>query len=850
MAEQIGNRNLKEQEGRDAMIAAAIIVPVVTLAAVGYVVAGLMGLSATTSPIHLLSLTTVQDFGLAHFARIWGITPNPGIRFDVVYGLTLTAVGSLARLVWSYVAQARAKRNPQLVPMRQLSRAHLRRLTSSGGLGMVALLWLVVVGATSLVAGNALGGVVLGTALSVELSIYLAYQLAGGQASAELPKDRFVLGNTAGSFVMAPPNQALMIFAGPRSGKSSGLIIPNVLHLDESSLVFTSTRSDILVKTAKHRSQLGTVWLYDPMHLTNPLPDGVQRINWTPMSGCEFLTVALRHSDEFTTGVSEGTDDKNGFFAQSASRLLASAFHVAAIHHLPMSDIPKLIQERSLQSLLGLAQQKSEAQVLSIIQSLVGFRELNSIQATAAATTSIFSTKFIANPDPSDVTFDPLALLNGQNTLAIIAKSDLGGTLTASPLTTSLLTDIYTEIHALSQAQSDGRLPISHCWLLDEFFALGGLSALPQMASESAGRNHHLAIALQSAEQLTVLYGQKADTLHDLFGTKMAGSGVSSVPTLRRLEMVGGGDAAERQDRDPKKSPMKGDRLLSHEIAAMREHHWFTISQSGSKELYPMTINGNAYWKVSPFKELSEGLDALLATPLARWFSRVRQAKRELATKRTSPSTQTGSTIKAEIGATEELVGEEYSLIASEAREAVRNGVLAIKTRIGGTLGGLTRSRIAPLSVQSGPSVERPFRSGKEKGTGDVLDRGFAGSAEALADDDGPAGALLSVGLPGAVGGHPLPLRSDDDESSTFPCAGSVKDDGRASALVLAPPAVATTTVPRPPAVVLPPRLRINQHYTRCDICKQAVPPGEGWIWKEDGKSSWSGRHKSCPAEE
>jgi hypothetical protein len=47
MAEQIGNRNLKEQESRDAMIAAAIIVPVVTLAAVGYVVARLMGLRSS-----------------------------------------------------------------------------------------------------------------------------------------------------------------------------------------------------------------------------------------------------------------------------------------------------------------------------------------------------------------------------------------------------------------------------------------------------------------------------------------------------------------------------------------------------------------------------------------------------------------------------------------------------------------------------------------------------------------------------------------------------------------------------------------------------------------------------------
>jgi hypothetical protein len=130
-----------------------------------------------------------------------------------------------------------------------------------------------------------------------------------------------------------------------------------------------------------------------------------------------------------------------------------------------MSQIPGLIQERSLQTLVALAQQESDEQVREIVESLAGFRELNSFQASAAATATIFSTKFLAAPGPTDVQFDPSELLSGHPTPAIITKSDLGGTLTASPLTTSLLTAIHIEIHRLSQAQPGGRLQVRHYWL-------------------------------------------------------------------------------------------------------------------------------------------------------------------------------------------------------------------------------------------------------------------------------------------------------------------------------------------------------------------------------------------------
>ena len=289
---------------------------------------------------------------------------------------------------------------------------------------------------------------------------------------------------------------------------------------------------------------------------------------------------------------------------------------------------------------------------------------------------------------------------------------------------------------------------------------------------------------------------------------------------------------------------MKGDRLLSHEIAALREHHWLTMSQSGAKELHPMAIKGNAYWKVSPFKELSEGLDPLLATPLARWFSRVRQAKRNWPTTRTSPTAPTGGTNRAEIGVTEELIGEEYALVRAGSREAVRNGALAIKTAIVGTLGGLKRSRIAPLSVLSGSSAERAQGMSREKVIGNDSDIGHVRIRVAYRDDEGMGGGGGSAGLPWPPG-RVLGLRLRDESKTWDVLPGTSDAEGHATAVPSgAPQAVA---VAAPLMLPWPAARLVNRHPAKCDLCGQPVPSGEGWVWKEDGNPSWRGRHQDCP---
>lgn len=133
-----------------------------------------------------------------------------------------------------------------------------------------------------------------------------------------------------------------------------------------------------------------------------------------------------------------------------------------------------------------------------------------------------------------------------------------------------------------------------------------------------------------------------------------------------------------------------------------------------------------------------------------------------------SQTGHSGGILKTAIGATDERASEECALVTVETRAALRNGLLATKRAFGSTLRVLDRRKIAPLSVQSHHSAEWPFRARKEKVIGDLLDRGLADSDDALADADGPVGALVTVSVPSVVRRHPLPFRGDDDEAWTF----------------------------------------------------------------------------------
>jgi type IV secretion system protein VirD4 len=71
------------------------------------------------------------------------------------------------------------------------------------------------------------------------------------------------LGHDERGWCFVRPEQSVMILGPPRSGKTSSLIIPNVM-VSNGPVVSTSTKPDVLDATIAVRSQLGRCFLFDP----------------------------------------------------------------------------------------------------------------------------------------------------------------------------------------------------------------------------------------------------------------------------------------------------------------------------------------------------------------------------------------------------------------------------------------------------------------------------------------------------------------------------------------------------------------------------------------------------------
>jgi ABC-type antimicrobial peptide transport system ATPase subunit len=83
--------------------------------------------------------------------------------------------------------------------------------------------------------------------------------------------------------------QALLVLGPPRSGKTTSVVVPNVL-IGPGAVVTTSTKTDVVAWTAERRAKRGRTWLFDPSGAIGP--QGLTPLRWSPVTGCQDWAVA------------------------------------------------------------------------------------------------------------------------------------------------------------------------------------------------------------------------------------------------------------------------------------------------------------------------------------------------------------------------------------------------------------------------------------------------------------------------------------------------------------------------------------------------------------------------------
>ncbi len=335
-----------------------------------------------------------------------------------------------------------------------------------------------------------------------------------------------------GQWRFAQPERAVLLLGPPRSGKTSGVIIPAVLA-HQGPAIATSTKPDVARATARTRARDGRVWMFDPTGASSP-PAGLEQLRWSPVTSALTWDGAVVIARAMTLNVGVGTTDRS-HWANRAQALLAPFLHAAAVHGREMETVVDWVMRHELDEPGMLLEDQRSSRLA--FGSLVGLlntedRERSSIFSAAADALQAYTSES-ALATASDPNFDPAAFIAGGDTVYIYAPAEEQAAV--APVVCGLLAEVR---RATYRAHAAGRLPGRVLFALDEVANIAPLQELPQIASEGGGQGLTLLAALQDLSQARARWGKAADGFLTLFGTKLLLPGIADTTTLEAVSTM------------------------------------------------------------------------------------------------------------------------------------------------------------------------------------------------------------------------------------------------------------------------------------------------------------------------
>ena len=283
-----------------------------------------------------------------------------------------------------------------------------------------------------------------------------------------------------GGPMFSGPQTALLVLGPPRSGKTTSVVVPNVLTAP-GAVVTTSTKDDVVAWTAKARALRGRAWLFDPSGTV--APGALTSLRWSPLSGCERWSIAVARAHALASAAqpARGLVD-SGHWTERAEALLAPLFHSAALGGRSMASVLRWVQRRDLQEALELASAAGGNELAAdTIQGVMGTedRERSGIFSTAANILAAYRLPE-ALESASQPNFDPEAFVRSSDTIYICAPASEQEHL--APVAVAFLDMLRRAVYA----RGPGWPPVA--FVLDEVANIAPLPGLPALVSEGGAR--------------------------------------------------------------------------------------------------------------------------------------------------------------------------------------------------------------------------------------------------------------------------------------------------------------------------------------------------------------------------
>ena len=341
--------------------------------------------------------------------------------------------------------------------------------------------------------------------------------------------------NLATSVPIVTSDQHHALFQGaPRSGKTTGFLIPTVLT-HRGPVVVASSKPDIFQATAAHRLSDGPVWLFTLVPTRIDPRSGIRAGAWSPLPGCGDWDTARTRALSMTTAEAPNDND-NGhdkFFRSQAERLLAALLHAAAAAEYGMEDVARWALVGDLEEPTKILIDRPQSAWAAGI--LRGFdnadpRLRDSIIVTAADTIRVYDSEHARRQAEQPLL--PIAdFVNNGGTIYVVAPSDVQQQFAS--LVVGLLDDIRRTTYATYLPGKKTTL-----FVLDEADKIAPWPKLPSVLGEGGSQGLQVCMCIQDLSQARARWGQATDGFPTLFQHKVLLPGVADSKTLEALAAV------------------------------------------------------------------------------------------------------------------------------------------------------------------------------------------------------------------------------------------------------------------------------------------------------------------------
>jgi type IV secretion system protein VirD4 len=352
-----------------------------------------------------------------------------------------------------------------------------------------------------------------------------------------LARHGIYLGQGGNAWAVAGPQCSTLVLGPPRSGKTSSLVIPNIL-LADGPVLSTSTKPDVMQATAPARRAEGWTFLYDPSGEVE-CPPGVERVGWSPITSATDWDAAVVTADAMVgASRSSGQRTSEHHWTERSGALLSTLLHAAATENLSMRDVLKWIDRHNGVPALEILSSNAgeDAPATDLLAGIVATdsREQSGIWSTTSGVLAAYRTKgALASTQAPPLDFHEFC--GGANTLYLCSTGRRQRQF--APLVVAIIGDTRDAAYARTH---DGRAGPPTLLALDEVANIAPIPDLPAMVSEGAGQGLLVLACLQDLSQARVRWGSAADGFLSLFGTTVVLRGIADTSTLRDISALAG----------------------------------------------------------------------------------------------------------------------------------------------------------------------------------------------------------------------------------------------------------------------------------------------------------------------